>query len=69
MAIDSREKGHAVMNFGLNRGMLPIADGTGIDTVIQAAIMSNIMALSTLPLPVAGSAGSSGLGFSFSFWS
>lgn len=69
MAIDSREKGHAVMNFGLNRGMLPIADGSGINTVIQAAIMSNILALSTLPLPVAPSTGGSGIGLSFNFWS
>lgn len=69
MAIDSREKGHSVMNFGMNRGMLPIADGSGINTVIQAGIMMEIMALSTLPAPVAASSGYGRVSTRLSFWS
>lgn len=62
MALDTQEKRHALL------GLLPVADGADMDTLIQRGIMLGLWVLNTLSAPVPPNETDSGLDMIMDFW-
>jgi hypothetical protein len=56
------------MSLGLPSFMMPVADGSGMDTLIQRGIMLGTSGISALPDPTPPNEGTAGLHLYLNFW-